>query len=95
MYIYIYIYEEVFVRTNRILFGELISKRNALKIPAIPHRTALLDKNFFGMVSRIFNKIPIDILKTPELPNFKNKLQKFLITKTYYNINDFLNDNTN
>lgn len=88
-----YIYEvAVFVKINKQLFGELRSRRNMLRIPSIPRKTALLDKSFFGMASRIYNKIPIDILDTRELPLFKLKLRRFLIDKAYYTIQDFLNN---
>lgn len=88
----IYIYEvAVFIKTNLNLFDTLKSKRYKLKISNVPHKTALFNKSFFGMASKIYNKIPIDILDTKELPVFKNKLRTFLIDKAYYTIQDFLN----
>lgn len=88
----IYIYEvAVFIKTNENLFDKLKSRRYMLKISNVPHKTALFNKSFFGMASKIYNKIPIDILSTKEFPVFKNKLRKFLINKAYYTIQDFLN----
>lgn len=90
----LYIYEvAIFVKTNKHLFAKPQSVRNTLKISSLPHRTALYDKSFFSMSSRIFNKLPIKILKTVDLQDFKQKLQVFLIDKAYYSMSEYLDDN--
>lgn len=44
------------------------------------------------MSIKIYNKIP-DIIKDQQKTNtFINKLKDFLISKCYYNINEYLND---
>lgn len=46
-----------------------------------PHKTALLDKSFFSMALKVYNKIQNQIANTTELHIFKNELRSWLTDK--------------
>lgn len=94
-----YIYElAVFVKLNPELFttlGEicprLIRRKGRLVIPKT--NLTLRNKGPYNMAVRIYNKIPDGIKQLP-IHKFKNNMKKMLINKCYYNINEYLNDNS-
>lgn len=90
----LYIYEvTMFIKNNHNQFETVSSKRHQDTLKSKSHQTTLYSKSFLGMAPKIFNKLPKSIRCSRELNTFKNKLQKFLIEKAYYNINEYLEDN--
>lgn len=95
-----YIYETtLFVKTNLHLFTKISDvKKTPMRsqylnqLCDIKCRTALMKKSFFGMASKIYNKVP-DSIRTLPLSKFKKALSSLLIEKCYYTVPDFLNDN--
>lgn len=99
----IYIYEiGVFVHSHLYLFSKKSNARmrnvplrspyiNQLSLPSC--KTALMRKNIINMAPLIYNKIP-QALKEFQSHLYKAKLKKFLIDKCYYNIHEFLSDQT-
>lgn len=95
----LYIFEVAnFVKSNPQLFT-MVSEQRRLpvrsqyqnNIASTKHKTALLNKSILGMASKIYNKIP-EHIKTQNINRFKKQLKTFLISKTYYSINDFFID---
>lgn len=88
----------LFVKTNLHLFVKLSDVKKtpirAKYVNQLCHakcKTSLMYKSFFGFAPRIYNKIPDQIKKLP-VHKFKKTLQKILIDKCYYTVNEFLND---
>lgn len=86
----------LFVKSNPSRFklqNELIprNRRDNGRICLQSARTALMRKSVFCMAPTIFNTLPKSWRALP-LPLFKNVLHKFLASKVYYNILDFINE---
>lgn len=89
----LYILEiSLFVKNNLNLFNTYRSERYKYKVSAFSRATTLFDKSVYGMATRIFNNIPKEIRETDDVDLFKHKLNKLLVAKTYYSIDDFFND---
>lgn len=93
----LFIYEvAVFVKANPKLFSRLAdvsnrSRRDGDKLCIVPCNTALMHKSVFCLAPVIFNKIPKSIQQLP-LNKFKLQLKKFLISKCFYNLTEYLID---
>lgn len=89
----LYIFEmALFVRNNFQLFEFNKRERHKNKINIPPHRTAGFTKGVCGMAPKIYNHLPRIILESESVNIFKSKLFNFLILKSYYTINEYLND---
>lgn len=94
----LYIYEiSIFVKKYPYLFKKHCdvvkrSCRNLNKLYVPPQRLQLNSQNVYCMAIRIYNKVP-DKFKEDGLNLFKRKLFNLLLTKCYYSVKDFLNDN--
>lgn len=92
-----YIFEiSVFVHKNSMLFekhNDVVERasrqKHKLNIPK--QRIQLYSRNVFCMAIHIYNKLPA-CFKEMNIRNFKNNLFKFLLSKCYYSISDFLNE---
>lgn len=85
----IYIYEvAIFVRLHNSMFDHLKSKRHGMKICFPSNKTAQFSNSIFCMAPRIYNHLPLDILRCSNIGTFKFKLKQLLINKAYYNVND-------
>lgn len=88
----------IFVKNNLNLFKKMADVK---KIPIrsqylntlcnLRCKTSLYKKSFFGLAPQVYNKIPDTIKKMP-LSKFKTTLQKLLIEKCYYTLDEFLKD---
>lgn len=90
----------VFVKMHPQLFTTAKDKypRNSrnpdrLVFNSVP-RTTLFKKNCYAMCITIYNHLPTHIKKLT-LYQFKKHLKEWLLNKSYYAINDFLNDKFN
>lgn len=88
----------LFVKNNPQLFKKLSDVRiNPIrtqylnKLCHVKCKTALVEKSFFGIAPRIYNKVP-DVIKNMSVIKFKSALNEMLIEKSYYSIDEFLND---
>lgn len=96
----LYILESaVFVKSNPHLFEKMsdikrmpIRSQYLSQLCNIKCKTSLMQKSFFGIAPKIYNKIPDNIKHMP-LVKFKKALTLLLTDKCYYKIEDFLNDN--
>lgn len=91
----------VFVKSKPHLFAKMSdTKRKPIRAQYVSQlcnikcKTSLMQKSFFGIAPKIYNKIPENIKKMP-LVKFKKTLASLLIDKCYYKIEDFLNDSFN
>lgn len=85
-----------FIQTNSKLFKKPSdvtsrSRRDNHTICVNRSATALMHNNIFCLAPMIYNKIPKSIRQMPTTL-FKLHLKKYLISKCYYSISDFLND---
>ncbi|KAJ0183012.1 hypothetical protein K1T71_000988 [Dendrolimus kikuchii] len=91
----LYIFEIIMlIKNNPTLFENYKSARhiNKNKICMPPHTTALYDKSVFGMAPRIYNKLPYNIMQESNIHIFKQKLFEWLTKKSYYSVQDYLNE---
>lgn len=89
----LYVYEiATYVKCNMNEFTKFNSLRHQGKINYKSSRTAFVSKNIIGMAPRIFNKLPLSILKQENIKEFKTALYTFLASKAYYTIQEYLND---
>lgn len=58
----------------------------------IPH-TSMAKNSIFYDSKKIFNKLPLEIKSISSLKQFKNTLKTFLLTKTYYSLTEYFQDN--
>lgn len=94
-----YIYEvAVFVKNNLNLFVKVshgkyksVRVQNKHNLCVRQAKTALMQKNILCMAPKIYNKLPNSI-KDMTLLTFKRTLFKLLVTKCYYDVQDFIND---
>lgn len=87
----LYIYEvAIFVKSYPHLFEKLSRRSN--KIKTLTHKTAFFSKSIFGMVSKIYNKLPDDLRDIGNILTFKKHLHKFLINKNYYKVSEYLEE---
>lgn len=94
----IYIFEiSMFIRNNMNFFEiqsqpqKTLRPRPRHQLMTLTANKMLLHKNIFGMAPTIYNKLP-ESLKDMKTSIFKIKLKRFLVNKSYYCINDYLND---
>lgn len=89
----LYVYEvSIYVKCNMNQFSKFNSVRQRGKICFKPSRTAFLSKSIFGMAPKIFNKLPTEIIKLEDFREFKNALLRFLLSKAYYSVQEYLTD---
>lgn len=93
----LYIMEAVvFVKNNPQLFPRLSdhserSRRDNNRLRMHSAKTVHMGKSIFCMAPILFNKIP-NTYKTLNINSFKQKAKDLLINKTYYSVQEFLND---
>lgn len=91
----VYIYETVmFIKSNPNLFEFCTRARHKDKLRTVASKTKLLHQSIFCMGPRIFNNLPPFLRTMSDINTFKKKLHELLISKCYYSIGEFLNDNT-
>ncbi|CAK1597777.1 unnamed protein product [Parnassius mnemosyne] len=89
----LFIYETaVFVYRNLSLFENLNNKRYPLRLKVQQSKSVKMRKSIFCLSIPIYNKIPNDIKKINNIQTFKKSLKTLLINKSYYSINEYLND---
>lgn len=89
----LYIYEtSMFVKNNLHKFARVTSQRRCDLLQTVGSSTALYRNSIFVMAPKVYNKLPKSIRSEDNVRKFKSKLYLFLIDKTYYSIEDFLND---
>ena len=92
-----YIYENlVYVKKNIHLFEKncdihSINTRNGNKLLFPQTRLTKVAKSFRGQCVLYYNKVPEDI-QNLTTQNFKNVIKMKLCEKSYYNVDEFLND---
>lgn len=97
-----YIFEiSKYVRLNHELFtiASDVYNEKQLRNPgklvfANKPRTVLFQKNCYAMCIKIFNALPMYIKSLP-IPKFQKKLKKWLISKSFYTLNEFFEDKRN
>lgn len=88
-----YIHETaIFVRRNLSKFSQVSSLRRADKLHLVPSKTTLFQRSIFTMAPKVYNKLPKCVRSAENINIFKKKLFLFLIDKTYYSVESFLND---
>lgn len=95
----IYIYESCkFVRKNNNLYSAVKTiKRNDRGLNTLIQpfsKLKLVTSGPHSMVIKIYNHIPNNIKNIDSITHFNNQLKQFLINKTYYSIQEFLEDKT-
>lgn len=89
----LYIYQtSMFVKNNMYKFDRVGSQRRADRLQTVGSKTALYKNSIFVMAPKLYNKLPKCIRSEENVSHFKRKLFLFLVEKTYYSIEDFLND---
>lgn len=90
----------LFVKCNPHLFQKLSEvRKNPIrtqyinKLCHVKCKTALMQKSFFGIAPRIYNKLP-NTIKNLTVSQFKRALNEYLLIKCYYTIDSFLNDDS-
>lgn len=90
----------LFVKNNPKLFEKLSAVRKnptrtqyVDKLCQIKCKTALMRKSVFGFAPRIYNKVP-NVIKNMTVLKFKRALNQILIEKSYYTVDEFLNDDS-
>lgn len=88
----------MFVRYNPDLFCRLSdvvsrNRRDQYKVCVRNPKTTLMRKSIFSMAPFIYNKIPLSLRELPT-SLFQRKLRTILLNKSYYKINEFMNDNS-
>lgn len=92
-----YIYENIiYVRKNLHLFtkksdSHQFNTRNKNKLAVPNFRLHKVGNSFLGKCIKFFNKLPQNIVDLP-IHKFKSLIKNTLMTKGYYNIEDYLND---
>lgn len=71
------------------IHGRNTRNKNKLAVPYF--RLHKINGSFVGLGIRMYNKVPQSILDLP-LHKLKNKIKNVLISKSYYSVNDYLND---
>lgn len=90
----LYIYEvSVFIRNNYKDFDKINNRRHNNLLKAMPRKTAVFSRSILGMGPKIFNKLPKALRDIENLFHFKRELNKFLLERNYYNLNEFFTDN--
>lgn len=56
------------------------------------HRLTLVEKTPTYMGKKLFNKLPAEYKNQIQSKSFKSSLTEFLLSNTYYSINEFLTD---
>ena len=82
----------MFVKNNMYKFDRVGSQRRADRLQTVGSKTALYKNSIFVMAPKLYNKLPKCIRSEENVSHFKKKLFLFLVEKTYYSIEDFLND---
>jgi Reverse transcriptase (RNA-dependent DNA polymerase) len=68
--------------------------RGSNDLSHIGHKKAILEKSPKYRIIHVFNKLPKDITANEKCPSlFKSKLKEFLMSKNFYDVNDFLKPN--
>lgn len=68
-----------------------INTRFKDKLAVPKYRLEKVNRSFMGIGIKIYNKIPKDMLELP-LNKFKTSVKSYLLSKAYYSLNDYLND---
>ena len=93
----IYIVEcSVFVKNHSNLFSKNSdfhshNTRSCSNFRNLSHTKAMFAKSPQYRFIQIFNALPVHIKKIDNIVLFKSELKKYLLTKNYYSISDFLN----
>lgn len=89
----LYIFETcMFVKNNPEKFSRVTSRRRCDRLQIVGSNTAFYKTSIFVMAPKIYNKLPKCIRSEDNIRKFRGKLYLFLIDKTYYSIDEFLND---
>jgi hypothetical protein len=97
----LYIFEAVmFIKNNPALFkkidatGRPLRQRRREDLCTFVAKTALMRKSVYSVAIKIYNKLPSELKLTP-IPVLKRKLMTLLLSKCYYSISTYLNDDFN
>lgn len=87
----------MFVRNHPKFFRSVtqlprLRKRDLTKLVVPSHKTVLFTKNCYYMCTLVYNKIPKEFREF-HLVKFKKTLKDWLITKCYYSLQEFYDDN--
>lgn len=91
----VYILEcTMFVKKNMDLFDNAShshNTRNRGNVVSARYRYSFLQKNVEHMITKIYNRVPIEIRDLP-LYKIKKQMRDILLRKAYYNVQEFLDD---
>lgn len=87
----------LFVHKNSSLFGAYVRQHGyptRERDRLLPPKTTLtkVQKNVVTQVINIFNRLPIQIKLLEKVKSFKWKIQQILVSKTYYSVQEYMQD---
>lgn len=84
----------LFVKKNPTLFPKCKvggRRENNVQYPKVS-KTSLMSKSVICRAPIIYNKLPMFIRNWNDINSFRNRLNKFLVIKAYYSLDEYLND---
>ena len=66
--------------------------RNKNQLQPSAHKTSKFECSSSYAGALLYNKLPKELIAEEKHQIFRHKLKKFLLSKAYYNVDEFLND---